>query len=300
MTVQRSGSVALVGRPNAGKSTLLNRFLKEKVAIVSDKAQTTRHRIVGILTEPRGQMVLLDTPGLHRPLHELNRQMLRAAEDAMAEADLVCLVVDAAEPLGAGDAWTVERLRELETPKLLALNKIDVIDKPGLLPLLERYGATGLFTDLVPVSALTGDGCDRLLERLWEGLREGDPLYDPELVTLHSLRFLAAERIREKVLALTRDELPYATAVRLDAWEEEGERDLVRLHATILVDKPNHKKIVIGRQGSMIREIGRAARLDLEELLAKRVVLELFVRLEPHWRENPRLLAELERDRIAT
>ncbi|MGH9465630.1 MAG: GTPase Era, partial [Thermoanaerobaculia bacterium] len=291
--------VALVGRPNAGKSTLLNRFLAEKVAIVSDKAQTTRQRIIGILTEPRGQLVFLDTPGLHRPLHELNRQMLRAAEEAMVEADVVCLVVDAGEPFGAGDAWTVERLRSVSRPRLLALNKIDAVDKPRLLPLLERYGATELFADLVPLSARTGDGCDRLLARLWEFLPEGEPLYDAELVTLHSLRFLAAERIREKVLHLTRDELPHTTAVRLDAWEEEPGRDLVRLHATILVEKASQKKIVVGRQGAMVREIGRAARLDLEDLLGRRVYLELFVRLEPGWREDARVLAELERDLIA-
>lgn len=295
----RAGSVALVGRPNAGKSTLLNRFLGEKVAIVSDKAQTTRQRIVGIRSGPRGQMVFLDTPGLHRPLHELNRRMLRAAEDAMAEGDLVCLVVDAGEPFGGGDAWALERLRSVAAPKLLALNKIDAVEKPRLLPLLERYGATELFSDLVPLSALTGDGCDRLLDRLWQLLPEGEPLYDPELVTLQSLRFLAAERIREKVLLLTRDELPHTTAVRLEAWEEEPGRDLVRLHATILVEKPGHKKIVIGRGGNMVREIGRAARLDLEELLGRRVYLELFVRLEPGWRENVGLLAELERDLIA-
>ncbi len=295
----RAGSVALVGRPNAGKSTLLNRFLAAKVAIVSDKAQTTRHRLVGILTESRGQMVFLDTPGLHRPLHELNRQMVRAAEEAMTEADLICLVVDAGEPSGSGDAWAIERLRRVATRKVLALNKIDLVSKPRLLPLLARYGATDLFADQVPVSALTGDGCDQLLQRLWNYLPEGEPLYDPEQVTIHSLRFLAAERIREKVLQHTRDELPYTTAVRLETWEEAPESELVRLHATILVEKPNHKMMVIGRGGARIRDIGRAARLDLQELLGKRVHLELFVRLEPGWREDARLLAELERDLFA-
>jgi GTP-binding protein Era len=296
----KAGFVALVGRPNAGKSTLLNRLLAEKVAIVSDKAQTTRQRIVGILTEPRGQMVFLDTPGLHRPLHELNRRMLRTADEAMAEADVVCLVIDAAEPFGGGDAWVLGRLRSVAAVKVLALNKVDAVDKPELLPRLARYGETELFADLVPISAATGDGCDRLLERLWERLPEGEPLYGPDLVTVHSLRFLAAERIREKVLLATRDELPYVTAVRLDAWEDGEDEGPIRLHATILVEKPSHKKIVIGRGGSRIREIGIAARLDLEELLDRRVGLELFVRLEPGWRESPRLLAELERDLYAT
>ncbi len=294
--VTRAGTVALVGRPNAGKSTLLNRLLAEKVAIVSDKPQTTRQRIVGILNEPRGQLVFLDTPGLHRPLHELNRQMVRAAEESMTEADVVCLIVDATVPFGSGDAFALERLRAISRPRVLALNKIDGMNKPRLLPLLERYGTAGLFTELVPISALSGEGCEELLDVLWRQVPLGEPAYDAELYTPHSLRFLVAERIREKLLEQTREELPYTSAVRLESWEEDPDSDLLRLHATILVEKPGHKKIVIGRQGQRIREIGRAARLDLEGFLGRRVHLELFVRLEPGWREDSRLLAELGRE----
>jgi len=295
---RRSGTVALVGRPNAGKSTLMNRLVAEKVAIVSNKPQTTRQRIVGILTGARGQMVFLDTPGFHKPLHQMNRQMVRLAQDALEEADVVCLLVDASTAFGAGDARMLEIMAEAPGRRVLALNKIDLVAKPKLLPRLERYAATGLFEELVPVSALTGDGCDLLLDLFWERLPTGEPLHDPGLYTPHSERFLAAERIREKVLERTRDELPYTTAVRLDSWEEQSSGRLV-LHATILVERPGHKKILVGKEGSMIRDIGTAARLDLQQLLGRPVHLELFVRLEPGWRENRHLLADLDRHVIA-
>lgn len=293
----KAGTVALVGRPNAGKSTLMNRLLAEKVAIVSDKPQTTRHRLVGILTEARGQMVFYDTPGIHKPLHRLNRQMLRHAMAALNDADVVCLLVDASERFGAGDAYMLELVEKVERPKVLALNKIDRVRKPDLLPLLGRYGESGLFTELVPISALTGDGADRLLNVLWGLLPEGAPLYDPELLTIHPERFLAAERIREKVLERTRDELPFATAVQIDRWEEEeGSPGLVKIFASILVDRPGQKKILVGKAGSAIKDIGTAARLDLEEFLEKRVYLDLHVRLEPGWREDRGVLAALDRD----
>ncbi len=293
----KAGTVALVGRPNAGKSTLMNRLLAEKVAIVSDKPQTTRHRLVGILTEPRGQMVFYDTPGIHKPLHRLNRQMLRHAMAALNDADVVCLLVDAGERFGAGDAYMLEQVAKAERPKVLALNKIDRVRKPDLLPLLGRYGESGLFTELVPISALTGDGTDRLLDVLWGLLPEGAPLYDPELLTIHPERFLAAERIREKVLERTREELPFATAVQIDRWEEEeGAPGLVKIFASILVDRPGQKKILVGKGGSAIKDIGTAARLDLEEFLEKRVYLDLHVRLEPGWREDRGVLAALDRD----
>ncbi|HEX5760221.1 MAG TPA: GTPase Era [Thermoanaerobaculia bacterium] len=293
----KAGTVALVGRPNAGKSTLMNHLLAEKVAIVSDKPQTTRHRLVGILSEPRGQMVFHDTPGIHKPLHRLNRQMVRHAMAALTDADVICLLIDVAERFGSGDAYLLETVGKAEGPKVLALNKIDRVRKPALLPLLDRYAQTGLFAELVPISALTGDGCDRLLDVLWGLLPEGAPLYDPELLTIHPERFLAAERIREKVLERTREELPFATAVQIERWEEEeGEPGLVRIFASILVDRPGQKKILVGKGGSAIKEIGTAARLDLEEFLEKRVFLDLHVRLEPGWREDRGVLAALDRD----
>jgi len=300
----RAGTVALVGRPNAGKSTLMNRLLEEKVAIVSDKPQTTRHRLVGILSTERGQMVFHDTPGVHRPLHRLNKQMLRHATDALSEADVACLLVDVSQPFGKGDAFMLELLARARGSRpetnVALLNKIDRVAKPKLLPRIARYAESGHFREIVPVSALTGDGLDRLLEVLWELLPEGPPLYDPELLTIHPERFLAAERIREKVLESTREELPFATAVVLERWEEEpSDRDgggLVRIYASILVERPGQKKILIGRQGAMIKRIGTAARLDLEEFLERRVYLDLRVREEPDWRENRRVLADLERD----
>lgn len=292
----KSGTVALVGRPNAGKSTLMNHLLQEKLAIVSDKPQTTRHRIVGILSGEHGQMVFYDTPGIHRPLHRLNRQMVRYALDAMNDADVTCLLVDAAERFGKGDAYTLDLVGKAKGPRVLVLNKVDRVKKPALLPRIEQYAQTGLFEEIVPLSALTGENCDRLLDVLWSLLPEGEPMFDPELLTIHPERFLAAERIREKVLELTTEELPFSTAVVIERWEEDEEKDLTRIYASILVDRPGQKKIVVGRQGQMIKAIGTAARLDLEQYLERRVYLDLNVRLEPDWRENQAVLAALDRD----
>ena len=292
----KAGTVALVGRPNAGKSTLMNRLLGEKLAIVSDKPQTTRHRIVGILSGARGQMVFFDTPGVHRPLHHLNRQMMHHAADALADADLVCLLIDAIEPFGKGDAYMLERVKKVKNPKLLLINKIDRIKKSQLLPRIAKYAEGGVFSEVIPISARTGDGCDVLLEALWGALPEGEPLYDPELLTIHPERFLVAERIREKVLEQTRDELPFSTAVLLERWEEEPGGNLVKLYAALLVEKPGQKSILIGKAGARIKEIGTAARHDLEEFLGKKVYLDLQVKLEPGWREDRGLLAQLESD----
>jgi len=289
----KSGTVALVGRPNAGKSTLMNRLLEEKLAIVSDKPQTTRHRIVGILSGERGQMVFYDTPGIHRPLHRLNRQMVRYALDAMNDADVSCLLVDASEKFGKGDAYVLDLAGKAKEPRVLVLNKADRMKKPALLPRIEQYAKTGLFQEIVPISAQTGENCDRLLDVLWNLLPEGEPLFDPELLTIHPERFLVTERIREKVLELTTDELPFSTAVVLERWEEG---DILKIYASILVDRPGQKGIVVGRQGQMIKAIGTAARLDLEEYLGRRVYLELNVRLEPDWREDQALLAQIDRD----
>jgi len=292
----KSGTVALVGRPNAGKSTLMNRLLEEKVAIVSDKPQTTRHRIVGILSNDRGQMVFYDTPGIHKPLHRLNRQMVRYALDAMTDADVVCMLVDVTQKYGSGDAYMMDLAGKTDKPRVLLLNKVDRVKKPELLPIMQRYGATGLFQEIVPVSAGQGDNCDRLLDVLWNLLPEGEPMFDPELLTIHPERFLVAERIREKVLELTTEELPFSTAVVVERWEEEAEKDLVLIYASILVDRPGQKKIVVGRQGQMIKAIGTAARHDIEEFLGRRVYLDLNVRLEPGWREDKAVLASLDRD----
>ena len=292
----RAGTVALVGRPNAGKSTLMNRMLGEKLAIVSDKPQTTRHRLIGILSTERGQMVFHDTPGLHRPLHRLNRRMVHAASAALKEADVVCLLRDAAAPFGRGDAYALDLVAaaaaERARPMLCLLNKIDLVAKPRLLPEIERYADRGVFEEIVPVSALTGDGVEEVLELLWRRLPAGAPRHDPELLTVHTERFLVAEMIREKVLEQTRDELPFTTAVVIEAWEDgETRTDLL---ASVLVDRESHKGIVVGRGGKRIKEIGTAARRDLERFLERRVYLELRVRAAPGWREDAAVLSRLE------
>jgi GTP-binding protein Era len=290
----RAGIVALVGRPNAGKSTLLNRLLGEKLAIVSDRPQTTRHRLIGILSDSRGQIVFQDTPGVHRPLHRMNRRMVQQATDSLSEADAVCMIVDASQPFGGGDRYLLDLVSRSPAAKVVALNKIDLVRKPKLLPRIGLYADSGAFSEIVPVSALSGDGTDSLMEVFWALMPEGSPLYDTELLTVHPERFLVAERIREKLLHNTRDELPFTTAVLIEDWQEN--ETLLRLHATILVERAGQKKIVVGKRGSMLKQIGQAARLDLEEYLGKRVYLELFVRHEPDWRENRRLLARLDRD----
>ncbi len=293
----RTGTVAFVGRPNAGKSTLMNRMLGEKLAIVSDKPQTTRHRLIGILTTERGQMVFHDTPGLHRPLHRLNRSMVHAASAALNEADVVCLIRDVAVPFGKGDAYALDLVGAAaaagqERPMLCLLNKIDQVKKHRLLPEIERYAGRGVFEEIVPISALTGDGVEQVLEILWQHLPAGEPQHDPKLLTVHTERFLVAERIREKVLEQTRDELPFTTAVVIEAWEDGDKRTDLLAH--ILVDRNSHKGIVIGRGGKRIKEIGTAARRDLEGFLGRRVYLELQVRAHPGWREDTAVLGRLE------
>ncbi len=290
----RSGTVAFVGRPNAGKSTLMNRFLPEKLAIVSAKPQTTRNRLVGILSEDRGQMVFYDTPGVHKPQHRMNRAMIKAAQEALNEADVICLLVDAGQPFGGGDEFMLSWIGDSETPKILLLNKIDRVEKAKLLPRIARYADTGLFEEIIPISALKADGTDIVLDTLWRYLPEGPGAYDPELLTVHPERFLVSERIREKVLAQTGDELPFATAVVIEGWEEKG--DLVVIHASILAERDGQKKILVGTGGQRIKAIGAAARSDLEAYLSCRVYLDLKVRVERNWRENRRILTELERD----
>ncbi|MEL7059337.1 MAG: GTPase Era [Acidobacteriota bacterium] len=290
----RAGIVALVGRPNAGKSTLLNRLLPEKLAIVSDKPQTTRHRLVGILSEPRGQIVFYDTPGVHKPQHRMNRQMLKAAQEALNEADIVCLLVDVSEPFGGGDRYLLDWVAQAAAPKLALLNKVDKVAKPSLLPRMGRYAERGAFEEIIPISARRADGLDRVLDVLWRLLPAGQPSYDPDLLTIHPERFLVAERIREKVLEQTKDELPFATAVVVDRWEDRGD-GLAVIHASILVERQGQKKIVVGAGGRQVKSIGAAARHDLEAYLERRVYLDLKVRVEDNWRENRRILSDLDR-----
>ena len=298
LRVIRAGSVALVGRPNAGKSTLMNRCLQEKLAITSDKPQTTRQRLIGILSGDRGQMVFHDTPGIHRPKHRMNRQMVRYAIEALGDADVICMMTDVHQQFGSGEQYLLDLMAKAAGPRVAVLNKVDLVSKPSLLPRMARYAEAGVFEEIVPISALTGDGVDLLLDLLWDLLPEGTPIYDRELLTIHPERFLVAELIREKVLAATREELPFSTAVLLEHWEEPKEADLerrpVRIFASVLVEKSGQKKILVGSKGSMIKEIGTLARLEIEEFLSRPVYLKLNVRHEPGWREDQRLLADLE------
>lgn len=292
----RSGTVALVGRPNAGKSTLMNQLLEEKVAIVSNKPQTTRHRIVGIHSEARGQIVFYDTPGVHKPMHRMNRRMVSYAEGALAEADVVVLLVDATQSFGRGDQFMLDLVADLAQPKILVLNKIDRLRKEALLPRIEHYAGLNCFDEILPLSARTGDGAGILLDLLFARLPPGGALYDTDLLTIHPERFLVAERIREKVLRETSQELPFSTAVVIERWEEsEHPGGRLMLYASILVERESQKKIVVGRGGAMVKKIGTAARLDLEQYLERKVFLQLNVRVEKDWRENQRILTDLDR-----
>jgi GTP-binding protein Era len=290
----KAGFVALVGRPNAGKSTLLNRFAGQKIAIVSDKPQTTRHRIIGVRHSPAAQMVFVDTPGIHKPMHRMNRRMVQTATDSLREADVIVLVVDAAVRPGAGDDFVRSLVLDAKRPVVLALNKVDLASKPSLLPLIGRYSQTGPFAAIVPISALSGDGVPALEQEIVAALPEGEPLYPEDYFTDQSERTLAAELIREKVLAHTRDELPYTTAVTIDQYEEaDREGGLTRIHASILVDTDSQKPIVVGKAGEMIKRIGTEARLDLEQMLDGKVFLDLHVKVRTDWRDDERLLDEM-------
>jgi GTP-binding protein Era len=289
----RAGHVSLIGRPNAGKSTLLNAIIGAKVAIVSDKPQTTRNRILGAKNYGGSQVVFVDTPGIHRPLHRLNVRMVDAAVDTLREVDVVVLVFDASTRPGQGDEYVSRLLTDVRVPVILALNKIDLIVKAKLLPLIERVQTWHDFAAIVPVSAVGGDGVDRLERVILEQLPEGEALYPVDFLTDQPERSLAAETVREKLLQHTREELPFSTAVVVDKFDEEDRGRILRLYCTILVEQESQKAIVIGRGGDMIKRIGTEARKDLEALLESKVYLDLRVKVDPDWRENDRTLDEL-------
>ncbi len=289
----RAGFVSLVGRPNAGKSTLLNRIVGEKLAIVSDKPQTTRTRIVGVKNYDEGQIVFVDTPGIHRPLHRMNVRMVDAAVESLREVDVVVLVFDASTKPGRGDEYVSGLLQGTKVPVVLALNKIDLVSKPALLPLMERASRWHDFQAMLPVSAETGDGIDRLEQLLLEQLPESGPIYPTDYLTDQPERMLAAEIVREKVLRHTRAELPFSTAVAIDQFDESTRDELLRIYCTIFVEQDSQKPIVIGRGGDMIKRIGTEARQDLERFFDVKVFLDLRVKVNPDWRNNERALDDL-------
>ena len=289
----KSGFVSLLGRPNAGKSTLLNRLIGQKLAIVSDKPQTTRTRVVGVKNYPDGQIVFVDTPGIHKPTHRMNVRMVDIAVDAMKDVDVLALVVDVAERMGKGDRFVLDLLKDVQRPVILVLNKVDLIAKPKLLPLIDQYRQAHAFAEFVPVSALDGTNIDVLQNLFLRYLPEGEPLYPADYLTDQTERFWVAEIIREQVLQLTHDELPYSTAVVVDKFDEESRERLVNLYCTILVDRESQKPIVIGRGGAMIKQIGTAARAELERYLEKHVYLDLHVKVKSEWRDDERMLDEI-------
>jgi GTP-binding protein Era len=290
----RTGFVSLIGRPNAGKSTLLNRMVGTKLAIVSDKPQTTRTRILGVRNYEDAQVVFLDTPGIHRPLHRMNVRMVDAAVESMRAVDVLGLVVDATEPAGRGDKYVFDLVKDVEVPVFAILNKIDLMRKPRLLPLIAQYGRTGRFAEIIPISAATGENVDRLERAILDRLPEGDPLYPADYLTDQPERFFAAEIVREKLLQLTHAEIPFSSAVVVDRFEEPGgPKGLLRLFCTIVVDRESHKPIVLGRGGALIKRLGMAARRDLEEFFGTHVFLDLHVRVKAEWREDERVLKEL-------
>jgi len=289
----RSGYVALVGRPNAGKSTLLNALIGQKIAAVSDKPQTTRFRIQGVITEPAGQIVLVDTPGVHRPGYEMNRRMMATVQDALLGVDLVCLIRDASVSGGAGDKFVLELIQRSNKPALLLLNKIDKLkDKSALLPLIERYRNEYEWAEIIPISALRGKAIDVLQQAMIKHLPPGEPLFGEDELTDQSVRTMTAEIVREKILQMTKEEIPYVTAVVVEKWDEERE-DFTRIHCAIFVERGSQKKIVIGKGAARLKEIGIQARQDIENLIGHRCHLELFVKVEDEWRNKQYLLDEM-------
>jgi GTPase len=280
----RAGFVSIVGRPNVGKSTLVNQIVGQKVAIVSDKPQTTRNRILAVVNRPHGQVVLFDTPGIHKPMHRMNERMVDSAVHSLGQVDVAVWVVDVTESYGPGDKYVRDLLKQSGRKVVLALNKIDAIPKPKILAIIEQYRHLLDFADVVPVSALSGDNVDVLVSRLLAHLPEGAPLYPDDFLTDLPERFFVAEMVREKILRMTRDELPYSTGVVVDSFQEQP--DIVRIEASIFVERDTQKAIVIGKGGSMLKAIGTAARQDIEAFLGAKVFLGLFVKVREKWRED--------------
>ncbi len=288
----KSGFVAIVGRPNAGKSTLINALVGAKVSIVTPVPQTTRNRILGVAHRPGAQIIFMDTPGIHKPLSHLNQQMMTFVRQALAEREAALFVADASAPFGKGDEYAVQLLKSYAPPTILALNKIDAIPKKRLLPLIDRYAKLYEFREIIPISALHGEGLTELAEATVKLLRDGPEYFPPDVYTDQPERFLAAEIIREKIIRHTRQELPYATAVLIEKFEESD--TLTRIHAAIVVEKESQRPIILGAGGARIKQIGTEARQELEKLFPPKVFLELFVRVAPQWRDDRAVVAALD------
>lgn len=289
----RSGYVGLIGRPNAGKSTLLNHLVGEKIAAVSNKPQTTRHKIQGIVTSEEGQIVFVDTPGVHKPGYLLNRRMMAAVHDAILSVDVVVLMRDASVSTGNGDKFVLDLVKDSSKTAVLVLNKIDKVkDKNNLLPLIEYYSKEYNFAEIVPVSALKGDAIDNLLKQITKHLPEGEPIFAEDELTDQSMRVIVAEMVREKILQTTGEEIPYVTAVVTEKYDET-DPNVTKIYCAIYVERASQKGIIIGKQGSKLQKIGTDARLEIEKLLGNRVYLQLFVKVVEDWRNKEQKLNEI-------
>jgi GTP-binding protein Era len=286
----RSGFISIIGRPNVGKSTLLNALLGEKIAIVSEKPQTTRNRILGIVNRPGSQMVFMDTPGIHKPMHKMNEYMVQTALRTYNEVDVILMLVEATTPAGAGDQYIIDTLTKVKTPVFLLINKIDLIEKERLLPLIKEYSTLYTFTEIIPISALKND-LSGLLEAILKHLPQGPQYFPDDQLTDQPERFIVAELIREKVFELTKEEIPYSTAVVIEEMKEEPE--ITRIHATIIVERESQKGILIGRGGGMLKQIGTLARQDAEKLLGTKIFLKLYVKVKKGWREDESMLKNI-------
>ncbi|TXC89984.1 GTPase Era [Metabacillus litoralis] len=282
----KSGFVSIIGRPNVGKSTFINRVIGQKIAIMSDKPQTTRNKIQGVYTTNNSQTIFIDTPGIHKPKHKLGDFMMKVAQNTLKEVDLILFMINAEEGFGRGDEFIIDRLKETKTPVFLIINKIDQIHPDQLLPLISQYKDMYPFKEVVPISALEGNNIDTLLKQIDMILPEGPQYYPADQVTDHPERFIITELIREKVLHLTREEIPHSIAVVMDTLERRENNQSIYVGATIIVERDSQKGIVIGKQGSMLKEVGKRARVDIEALLGSKVFLELWVKVQKDWRNK--------------
>lgn len=291
-TAFHSGFVAIVGRPNVGKSTFLNRVVGQKVAIMSNKAQTTRNKIQGIYTTEHSQIVFIDTPGIHKPQNKLDEFIMNSATSALNEVDAVLFMVSAKDRMGAGDTFIIDQLKKVKQPVYLIVNKIDTVHPNDLAPFVEQYQAELDFAQVFPISALQGNNVDELLATLNQNLPEGPQYYPEDQITDHPEYFVVSELIREKILELTRDEVPHSVAVNVERMRR-NDQDKLKIEATIIVERDGQKGIIIGKGGKMLKEIGTRARRDIEHLLGDKVYLQLWVKIDKNWRDNQRYLNEL-------
>jgi GTPase len=289
----KSGFISIIGRTNVGKSTLLNRVLGDKIAIVSEKPQTTRNRILGIKNTPRAQLIFLDTPGIHKARSQLNRFMMRQATKTYGEVDVILLLVEANIRASDGDRFVLDTLKKVTAPIILAINKIDLVKKEFLLPVMDEFSKLYDFEEIMPVSALSGEGVDELMAEIEYLLPFGPRYFPEEMITDLQERFIVAEMIREKIFQLTSQEIPYSVAVVVDEFKEREDKNIIIIRATIHIEKPSQKGMVIGKKGKMLKEIGKLARIDMENLLGAKVYLELWVKVEKGWRKDRKALRKL-------